>query len=98
MFGWHFSQGVLETLGNQLGKLEDEIKADEAGKHEFERQLTQVVGLLLSRSQSLGSGSMNLFVHVYGSSCWIELLLARTGQNVGGEEQVSRRWVNGHIH
>lgn len=41
------AQGVLETLGNQLQKLEEEIKADEAGKHEFERQLSQVKYLRL---------------------------------------------------
>lgn len=29
-------------MANQLKQLEEEIKADEAGKHEFERRLTQV--------------------------------------------------------
>ena len=33
---------MLETLGNQLKQLEEEIKADEAGKQEFERILAQV--------------------------------------------------------
>lgn len=37
-------QGVLETLGNQLKQLDEEIKADEGGKQEFERRLTQVSG------------------------------------------------------
>lgn len=32
----------METLGNQLKQLEEEIKADEAGKMEFERLLAQV--------------------------------------------------------
>lgn len=36
-------QGVLETLANQLKQLEEEIKADEAGKQEFERLLAQVI-------------------------------------------------------
>ncbi|CAN0113581.1 unnamed protein product [Scytosiphon promiscuus] len=35
-------KGVLETLANQLKQLEEEIKADEAGKQEFERRLTQL--------------------------------------------------------
>lgn len=41
-FGLFLFKGVLETLTNQLQKLEDEIKADEAGKQEFERILAQV--------------------------------------------------------
>lgn len=32
----------METLGNQLKQLEEEIKADETGKMEFERLLAQV--------------------------------------------------------
>lgn len=32
----------METLANQLKQLEEEIKADEAGKQEFERILAQV--------------------------------------------------------
>eukprot|EP00904_Undaria_pinnatifida_P007229 jgi/Undpi1/3636/HiC_scaffold_16.g07006.m1 len=35
-------QGVLETLGNELKQLDEEIKADESGKQEFERQLAQL--------------------------------------------------------
>ena len=33
---------MLETLANQLKQLDEEIKADEAGKQEFERILAQV--------------------------------------------------------
>lgn len=42
VFCAHILKGVLETLGNQLKQLEEEIKADEAGKQEFERLLAQV--------------------------------------------------------
>ncbi|CAM9195206.1 unnamed protein product [Choristocarpus tenellus] len=35
-------KGVLETLENQLKVLEAEIKADEAGKMEFERELAKL--------------------------------------------------------
>lgn len=38
----YFGKGVMETLGNQLKQLEEEIKMDEAGKMEFERLLAQV--------------------------------------------------------
>ncbi|CAN0383098.1 unnamed protein product, partial [Ectocarpus sp. 13 AM-2016] len=33
-------KGVLETLANKLKQQEEEIKADEAGKLEFERRLS----------------------------------------------------------
>lgn len=39
--GW-LSKAILETLGNRLGQLEDEIKKDEAGKVELDRMLAQV--------------------------------------------------------
>ncbi|CAM9391077.1 unnamed protein product [Ectocarpus sp. 4 AP-2014] len=35
-------KGVLETLANKLKQQEEEIKADEAGKLEFERRLSQL--------------------------------------------------------
>ena len=43
-------QGVLETLGNELKQLDEEIKADESGKQEFERQLAQVRSVLGKRT------------------------------------------------
>lgn len=45
-------------MGNQLNKLEEEIKADEAGKHEFERQLAQVGELLLLKLSQAHGGSI----------------------------------------
>lgn len=53
-----FYQGVLDTLGNQLAQLEDEIKADEAGKKEFERLLAQVGWTLFSKHSVPGGRTM----------------------------------------
>lgn len=52
LLGFVPCKGVLETLGNQLKQLDEEIKADEDGKQGFERRIAQV-GLVLRTNGKL---------------------------------------------